>query len=94
MRIFSFIFARGGSKGLPKKNIKKLNGKPLITYSINLSNNLKEIEKTFVSTDSDEIIYESRFFPKINGLILYLSLKQIKPKCSIKQMQLNEPSIF
>lgn len=56
MKIFSFIFARGGSKGLPKKNIKKLNGKPLITYAINLSNDLKEIDKTFVSTDSDEII--------------------------------------
>jgi N,N'-diacetyl-8-epilegionaminate cytidylyltransferase len=55
MRIFSFIFARGGSKGLPKKNVKKLNGKPLIVYSLQISKNIKKIEKCFVSTDSIEI---------------------------------------
>lgn len=34
MRNFAFIFARGGSKGLPGKNIKPLAGKPLLQYSI------------------------------------------------------------
>ena len=36
-KIFAFIFARGGSKRLKNKNIKLLNNKPLIYYSINLA---------------------------------------------------------
>lgn len=55
MRIFAFIFARGGSKGLPGKNIKKLNGKPLLQYSIDTAKEIKEIEKIFVSTDDEGI---------------------------------------
>lgn len=55
MRIFAFVFARGGSKGLPKKNIKELNGKPLIQYSIDVAKELSGIEKVFVSTDDAEI---------------------------------------
>ena len=37
MKIFSFIFARGGSKDIKNKNIVKINGKPLIFYSILLA---------------------------------------------------------
>lgn len=55
MRIFAFIFARGGSKGLPGKNIKKLNGKPLLQYSIDTAKEIQEIEKVFVSTDDQDI---------------------------------------
>lgn len=55
MRIFAFIFARGGSKGLPGKNIKKLNGKPLLQYSIDTAKEIQEIEHIFVSTDDNEI---------------------------------------
>ena len=55
MKTFAFIFARGGSKGLPKKNIKKLLGKPLIGYSIEAAKKIKEISNCFVSTDSNEI---------------------------------------
>lgn len=54
-KIYAFIFARGGSKGLPNKNIKLLGGLPLIAHSIKLAKNMKEIDKLFVSTDSDEI---------------------------------------
>jgi len=36
-KIFAFIFARGGSKGLPGKNIRPLAGKPLISYSIEIA---------------------------------------------------------
>lgn len=55
MRNFAFIFARGGSKGLPGKNIKPLAGKPLLQYSIDtaLASNL--IEQVFVSTDDPDI---------------------------------------
>ncbi|MEK9657126.1 MAG: acylneuraminate cytidylyltransferase family protein [bacterium] len=52
---YAFIFARGGSKGIPRKNIKLFNGKPLIAYSILLAQNMSEIKKVFVSTDDDEI---------------------------------------
>lgn len=50
-----FIFARGGSKGLPRKNIKSLAGKPLICYSIETALKSKFIDKVFVSTDDQEI---------------------------------------
>lgn len=55
MRNFAFIFARGGSKGLPRKNIKLLAGKPLLQYSIDTALASNEIEKVFVSTDDKEI---------------------------------------
>ncbi len=54
MNIVSVILARGGSKGIPKKNIIDINGKPLIYYSIEASKK-SAVSKTFVSTDSDEI---------------------------------------
>jgi N-acylneuraminate cytidylyltransferase len=55
MEIPVFIFARGGSKGLPGKNIREFNGKPLIAYSIQVAKQLRNISEIFVSTDSDEI---------------------------------------
>lgn len=54
-KIVSIIPARGGSKGIPKKNIKLLAGKPLITYSIEASLKSKYIDRTIVSTDDEEI---------------------------------------
>ncbi len=56
MRPLVVIPARGGSKGLPGKNIKPLNGKPLIHYSIEVAQSVFEDEVICVSTDSDEII--------------------------------------
>ena len=55
MRVFSFIFARGGSKGVPGKNIKNINGKPLLGHTIELIQNIKSIGKIFVSTEDDKI---------------------------------------
>jgi len=53
--IYSIIPARGGSKGVPGKNIKLLLGYPLIAYSIAASRLAKNISRTIVSTDSAEI---------------------------------------
>ena len=50
------IPARGGSKGIKNKNIKLLNGKPLIDYSIDFALNFFEQKNICVSTDSDNII--------------------------------------
>ncbi|WP_312922331.1 acylneuraminate cytidylyltransferase family protein [Stutzerimonas nitrititolerans] len=68
MRIFAFVFARGGSKGLPGKNIKELNGKPLLEYSIDTANKIPEIEKIFVSTDDADI---ARVAKKNGATIIY-----------------------
>ena len=57
---YAFIFARGGSKGLPGKNIRSLLGKPLIQYSIEVALQTSGIDKVFVSTDDDDIAKVSR----------------------------------
>lgn len=53
--MLAIIPARGGSKGLPGKNIKLLNGKPLIAYAIEEALKSKYIDRVIVTTDSDEI---------------------------------------
>lgn len=60
MKIVAIIPARGGSKGIPLKNIKKLLGKPLIEYTINAALNSKKINKVIVSTDNEKIARISR----------------------------------
>ena len=60
MKAIAFIFARGGSKGLPGKNIRHLGGKPLIAWSIELALAVNRIERVIVSTDSEEIAAVAR----------------------------------
>ena len=60
MKTLAIITARGGSKGLPGKNIKPLNGYPLIYYTIQSAVNTKEINKVIVSTDDEEIANVSK----------------------------------
>ena len=55
MNKYAFIFARGGSKGLKKKNIRLFGGKPLIAHSIVQANECKIFDRVFVSTDDSEI---------------------------------------
>ena len=54
-RVFAFIFARGGSKGLPHKNVLLLAGKPLIAHAIETARASRHIERVIVSTDDREI---------------------------------------
>ena len=54
-RVIALIPARGGSKGVPRKNIRPLAGKPLIAYSIETARASKLIERVVVSTDDAEI---------------------------------------
>jgi CMP-N,N'-diacetyllegionaminic acid synthase len=56
----SLILARGGSKGVKKKNIKKLLGKPLIEYVITSAKQSKKITDIYVSSDDEEIIEISK----------------------------------
>jgi N-acylneuraminate cytidylyltransferase len=62
MRIACLIPARGGSKGIPKKNIIDFNGKPLISYSIEQAKMSKYIDKIFVTSDSNEILDISKSY--------------------------------
>ena len=55
MKPICFIGARGGSKGIPKKNIRALNGKPLIAYTIESALNSNIFSSVIVSTEDKEI---------------------------------------
>ena len=59
MKIYSFTFAREGSKGIKNKNLIKFNNKSLIYWAINDCIKSKLINKSFVSTDSDKIAKEA-----------------------------------
>tara|TARA_B110000908_G_scaffold25984_1_gene29962 strand:- start:1370 stop:2062 length:693 start_codon:yes stop_codon:yes gene_type:complete len=56
MRVLAIIPARGGSKGVPGKNIKLLSGKPLIEYTTQVALQSKLLTKVSVSSDDDKII--------------------------------------
>ncbi len=60
MKVLGIIPARGGSKGVPRKNIKELNGKPLIQYTSDVALASDKISKLIVSSDDDEIIKVSK----------------------------------
>ncbi len=55
MTRIGLITARGGSKGIPRKNIKKLNGRPLIEWTIEAALKAECIDRVVVSTDDYEI---------------------------------------
>ena len=55
MKIYAFIFARGGSKEVSGKNIREICGKPLLAYSIEQAREINKIKKIFVSTDDAKI---------------------------------------
>lgn len=59
-RILGVIPARGGSKGLPGKNIRPLNGKPLIAWTVQAALKSKYLDETIVSTDSPKIAAVAR----------------------------------
>ena len=54
-KTLAIIPARGGSKGIPRKNIKSFLGKPLIEYTINLALSIPDIDRVIVSTEDYEI---------------------------------------
>ena len=58
--VIAIIPARGGSKGIPKKNIVDLCGKPLVAYSIEAALRAQNIDRVVVSTDDEEIACVSR----------------------------------
>lgn len=73
-KVLAIIPARGGSKGIPKKNIKELNEKPLIAYTIEEALKSKYIDRLVVSTDDDQIANISK---KYGGEIPFLRPKEL-----------------
>ena len=67
MEVLAIIPVRGGSKGIPGKNIKPLAGKPLVSYTIEAAHNSKYVTRTVVSTES----------PKIKEVVLSLGAEVI-----------------
>lgn len=53
--IWAVIPARGGSKGIPRKNVRPLGGRPLIEYSIEVARRVPDIDRVIVTTDCAEI---------------------------------------
>ena len=51
----AFVFARGGSKGLPRKNILPIGGSPMLAHGIQIAKEIEQIDCVYVSTDCDEI---------------------------------------
>lgn len=60
MNVVALICARGGSKGLPGKNIRPLAGKPLIVWAIEQAKSVMRVRRVIVSTDSGEIAAVAR----------------------------------
>jgi CMP-N-acetylneuraminic acid synthetase len=54
-KTYAFVFARGGSKGLPRKNVLSIGGIPMLAHSIHSARALQEIDQIYVSTDCEEI---------------------------------------
>ena len=55
MITLAIIPARGGSKGIPQKNLVELNGRPLIDYTLEAAQSAKNIDQIFISTDDENI---------------------------------------
>ncbi len=83
MRVLGIIPARGGSKGVPSKNIIKINGKPLIQYTLDTVTGSRLLKDVFVSTDSDEIL---ELVNKIGGKTLKRSSKNATDTSSVNDV--------
>jgi len=55
-KVIAIILARGGSKGIPRKNVLNFVGHPLVAWSVMQAKKTKEIDEVYVSSDSDEIL--------------------------------------
>ncbi len=59
-KILAVIPARGGSKGVPRKNVRPLGGKPLIAWTIDAANKSRYIDRLILSSEDEEIISMAR----------------------------------
>ena len=98
-KIISLIPARGGSKGLPRKNIISLSGQPLISFTIKSSQAVKRINEVYTSTDDPEISevaqkYNSKVIPRPKYLALDHSSTDSVINHAIEYLKLNKGDII
>ena len=62
MKVLAVIPARGGSKGIPRKNVRLMAGKPLIAYALQNAQSCPLITDTVVTTDDEEAISIARVY--------------------------------
>ncbi|NLB61201.1 MAG: N-acylneuraminate cytidylyltransferase, partial [Clostridiales bacterium] len=62
MKILAIIPARGGSKGIPRKNVRLMNGKPLICYAIDNALSVEAITDVVVTSDDSELLEISSMY--------------------------------
>lgn len=91
-KVLAIIPARGGSKGLPRKNIINLAGKPLIAWTIEASLGSKYITKTIVSSDSNGILqvaknYGSHILKRPGQLATDISSSEVVVKHALESIQ-------
>lgn len=86
MEVLALIPARGGSQRVPDKNIKLLNGKPLIAYTIEAARRSKHVNRIVVSTDSERIAETARQF---GAEVPFLRPKAISQSGSTEMQFLN-----
>ena len=55
MRTVGVVPARGGSKGVPRKNIRRINGKPLLEYTAEAALKATRLSRVILTTDDEEI---------------------------------------
>lgn len=55
MKVLGLVPARGGSKGIPRKNVRKLAGRPLLAYTAEATRKCRRLDRVILSTDDDEI---------------------------------------
>ena len=74
LEVLALIPARGGSKGIPRKNIRSFAGYPLIAYSIEAGLRAETVTRVIVSTDDEEIaavareLWRGNSFPSSGGI--------------------------
>lgn len=81
MAIITTICARGGSKGLPGKNIKRLLGKPLIQYTIEQALSCERLNDVYVSTDDEDI---AAIAEKAGAIVPYIRPKELATDSAAK----------
>ena len=79
MKIYSFTFARGGSKGIKNKNLVRFKNKTLISWAIKDCLKSKLITKSFISTDSYKIANEAK---KAGAIVPFMRPKKLSTNLS------------
>ena len=64
-KVIAIILARGGSKGIPRKNVLEFSGLPLVAWSVIQAKKTKEIDEVYISSDSDEILEIGQYYGAI-----------------------------